>query len=80
VRRTAFYFTEPPPLPAKAARTGADSWNDVPERPNPLKAFRSSKRRSMRVNGRYLSQAGVSHKELIQRWADEVSARMGARG
>jgi hypothetical protein len=78
IRRTAFYFTEPPPMPSKTGRPSQDSWDDVPDRPNPFKAFRNSKRRNMRVNGRYLSQASVGHKELIQSWADEVSARIGS--
>lgn len=76
MRRTAFYFTQPPPLPSKTGRPSQESWDEVPERPNPFKAFRNTKRRNMRVNGRYLSQAGVGHKELIQSWADAVSARI----
>ena len=49
----------------------------MPERPNPLKAFRNGKRRNMRVNTRYLQDVAISKKELIKLWADEVAGRIG---
>jgi len=76
-RRTAFYFTEPPPLPGRAGRDEPPSWDTMPERPNPLKAFRNGKRRNMRVNTRYLQDVAISKKELIKLWADEVAGRIG---
>jgi hypothetical protein len=80
-RRTAFYFTQPPPLPPRVGRPEPATWNDMPERPNPLSAFRrNGKRRNMRVNTRYLQEVAIGKKELIKRWADEVAARIGPTG
>jgi hypothetical protein len=80
-RRTAFYFTQPPPLPPRAGGGDHAEWDAAPDRPNPLSAFRrNSKRRKMRVNTRYLQDVGISKKELIKSWADEVASRIGPAG
>jgi hypothetical protein len=76
-RRTAFYFTQPPPLPVGTRSGDPTAGPPSPERLNPLKVFSSGKRRSMRVNSRYLQEVGISKKELIQLWAVEVGARIG---
>jgi len=80
-RRTAFYFTQPPPLPPRAGRGEPAVMSEMPERPNPFSGFRrNGRRRSMRVNTRYLQQVGINKKDVIKRWEQEVAARMGAKG
>ena len=80
-RRTAFYFTQPPPLPPRVGRPEPAAWNEMPERPNPLSALRrNGKRRNMRVNTRYLQEVAIGKKEVIKKWADEVAARIGPTG
>jgi hypothetical protein len=81
-RRTAFYFTQPPPLPPRVGRPEpTTTWNEMPERPNPFSALRrNGKRRNMRVNTRYLQEVAVSKRDLIKRWADEVAARIEPGG
>jgi hypothetical protein len=80
-RRTAFYFTQPPPLPPRIGRGEPVSWETMPERPSPFMALRrNGKRRNMRVNTRYLQEVGISKKELVKSWADEVAARIGSTG
>jgi hypothetical protein len=72
--RTAFYFTQPPPLHAAAGRSTADE--PIPRTPSPIPFRRSSKRKAQRTNAQYLQTHGISKKELINGWADEVSARI----
>jgi hypothetical protein len=80
-REAAFYFSQPPPL--KPADPNAPPLPGEPL-PAPRGAFdafrRSSKRRHMRNNIRYLQTSGINKKELIQAWADEVASRIGAPG
>ena len=76
-RRTAFYFTQPPPLfPA-----GGDStMRGAPAEPlTSVTAFRrSGKRRAQRGNTRYLQTKGLGLKDLIQMWVDAVDERVAA--
>jgi len=81
IRRTAFYFSQPPPLrppePSSAGPpgTGIES--------GPMGAFgafrRSSKRRHIRSNLGYLTAAAADHKGVIQAWVEEIGARLHAR-
>lgn len=76
-RRTAFYFTEPPPLHPAA---GDSSLKGAPaQRVSAVTAFRrSGKRRAQRGNARYLQTMGIGLKDLIQQWVDAVDERIAA--
>ena len=76
-RRTAFYFTQPPPLFPAA---GDSSIRGAPaERVSAVTAFkRSGKRRAQRGNARYLQTMGIGLKELVQLWADALKERVAA--
>ncbi len=77
LRKTAFYFTEPPPLYPAA---GDSSLHGAPvQRVSAMNAFRrSGKRRAQRGNARYLQTMGMGLKDLIQLWADAVDERVAA--
>ena len=75
-RRTAFYFAQPPPLrPPEAGMPGG--------RGDPFSAPKvgfggirhTGKRKHQRDSLRYLQTVGISKKQVIQAWADEVNAR-----
>jgi hypothetical protein len=77
VRETAFYFAEPPPMAPEdpfeaSARSGSAG------RPlSPLAAMRrTSKKRHLRENVRYLTAKAGSRKPEIQVWVEEISARL----
>jgi hypothetical protein len=76
-RRTAMYFTQPPPLfPAAGDSSMAGA---PPQRLTAVTAFRrSGKRRAQRGNARYLQTMGMSLRDLIQVWADAVNERAAA--
>jgi len=76
-RRTAFYFSEPPPLaPPEPGRTTLPG---DPFSSRPVGAFgairRSSKRRHQKTNIQYLQTVGIKQKDLIQAWVDEIMGR-----
>jgi hypothetical protein len=80
VHRTAFYFTQPPPLvPSTRGSFGASPPEEaVPRSTAPFSMMRrSGKRRAQRTNAQYLQTSGISKKALISGWAVEVSARIG---
>lgn len=74
---TAFYFSQPPPLRPPAPGSSAAPTSTTGGRP--LGAFgavrRTSRRRHMRENVRYLTVQSGGKKPLIQAWADEITAR-----
>jgi hypothetical protein len=74
---TAFYFTQPPPLRAPAPGSPVAPASTAGGRPlGPFGAMRrTSKRRHMRENVRYLTVQSGSKKPLIQAWAEEITAR-----
>jgi hypothetical protein len=72
--RTAFYFTQPPPLHTAAGRSTADE--AIPRTPSPIPFRRSGKRKAQRTNAQYLQTHGISKKSLINGWADELTARV----
>jgi hypothetical protein len=80
IRRTAFYFSQPPPL--HPPEPGTTSLPDSGLGGRPAGAFgafrRSSKRRHMRTNLGYLTTANSSYKNVIKRWVEEIGARIGA--
>ena len=80
LRRTAFYFSQPPPLHPPDPETMSLPQRGVGGRPaGAFGAFRrSSKRRHMRTNLGYLTTANSSHKAAIKRWVEEIGARIGA--
>jgi hypothetical protein len=77
-RRTAFYFTQPPPLHTAAGRSTMDE--PLPRGPSVVPFRRSGKRKAQRTNVRYLQAHGISKKGLINSWAEEVSARIRTDG
>ena len=79
VHRTAFYFSEPPPLvPARGGFGSTLSEDPVPRTTAPFGMLRrSGKRRAQRTNAQYLQTSGISKKDLISDWAKAVSERSG---
>jgi hypothetical protein len=77
-RRTAFYYTQPPPLHTAAGRSTMDE--PLPRTPSVVPFRRSGKRKAQRTNARYLQTHGISKKGLINSWAEEVTARIREAG
>lgn len=80
IRRTAFYFSQPPPLrppePGTTSLPGA-GFNSRPM--GPFGAFRrTSKRRHMRTNIGYLTTMNTNHKPVIDAWVAQIGARISA--
>jgi hypothetical protein len=74
LRRTAFYFVQPPPMatrdpggPAAGASVGLG---------NPFRSIRSAKRKQQRHNVSYFAARGEAVKPALKAWASEVSARV----
>jgi hypothetical protein len=80
LQRMAFYFSQPPPL--RPPEPGSTSLPGRGIEARPMGAFgavrRSSKRRHMRSNLGYLTTANASYKRVIQEWAAEIGAKIGA--
>jgi hypothetical protein len=79
-RRTAFYFSQPPPLaPPEPGRTTLPG---DPFTTRPMGAFgairRSSKRRHQKTNIQYLQTVGIKQKDEIKAWVDAIMERRGA--
>jgi hypothetical protein len=75
-RRTAFYFTQPPPIGRLENPDGHTP--DLYERPlGPFSRRKTSKRAVMRTNISYLQTSVQASKYLIQDWADEIGERVG---
>ncbi|HEY6567713.1 MAG TPA: hypothetical protein VI341_09365, partial [Actinomycetota bacterium] len=77
VKETAFYFAEPPPLapadPFAVSEASASTGRPL----SPLAAMRrTSKKRHMRENVRYLTAKSGSRKPEIQAWVEEITARL----
>jgi len=70
VRRTAFYFAQPPPL-------GVLMGQQTTERPAGLSAFRNPKRKARRDNVGYLGVTNREKKGLITEWVRAVRAAAG---
>jgi hypothetical protein len=80
LRRTAFYFSQPPPL--RPPEPGATSLSGAGLSARPMGPFgamrRSSKRRHMRTNIGYLTTMNANHKPAIDVWVAEIGARIDA--
>jgi hypothetical protein len=76
LRRTAFYFTEPPPMATR------DATMPGPAQPtrlaSPFRSMRSAKRKQQRQNVGYFAVRGGALKPALKAWASEVSARIAA--
>jgi len=79
-RKTAFYFSQPPPL--DLPEQGQTTLPGDPFTTRPTGAFgairRSSKRRHQKTNIQYLQTVGIKQKDLIQAWVDEIMGRRTA--
>jgi len=69
LRRTAFYFAQPPPL-------GVLLGQQTTERPAGLGAFRNPKRRARRDNVGYLGMTNREKKALLTEWVRAVRAAL----
>jgi hypothetical protein len=77
VRQTAFYFTEPPPLTPADPFALTESSGSARRPMSPFAAMRrTSKKRHMRENVRYLTAKAGNRKPEIQAWVEEISARL----
>ena len=76
-RRTAFYFSQPPPL--TPPEPGQTSLPGDPFTTRPTGAFgairRSSKRRHQKTNIQYLQTVGIKQKDEIKGWVDAIMER-----
>ena len=75
-RRTAFYFSQPPPLQAPERSLSS-------LRRGPLGVLGrggSSKRQVARTNVSYLRSMGASQRELVREWERAVAERLGGAG
>ena len=80
IRRTAFYFSQPPPLSPPEPGTTSLPGAGLNSRPaGPFGAFRrTTKRRHMRTNIGYLTTMNANHKPVIDAWVAEIGARIDA--
>jgi hypothetical protein len=76
---TAFYFTQPPPLKPPEPGSQSPSAGVATSSGRPMGAFsslrRTSRRRHMRENVRYLTTQSGSKKPEIEAWVEEIAAR-----
>ncbi len=73
-RKTAFYFSQPPPL--TPPEPGQTTMPGDPFTTRPTGAFgairRSSKRRHQKTNIQYLQTVGIRQKDDIRAWVDTI--------
>jgi hypothetical protein len=69
LRRTAYYFVQPPPLPS--------AQRDIPERPS-INVFRNPKRKARRQNVGYLGLMNKAVKAELIEWDRAVRAAVAA--
>lgn len=76
-RKTAFYFSQPPPLePMPRSPT-----IEPPRGPlGPFTRATPSKRQVARMNLGYLRSTSATKKEAVRAWAEAVTARTGGKG
>jgi hypothetical protein len=76
-RKTAFYFSQPPPL--APPEPGQTTLPGDPFTTRPTGAFgairRSSKRRHQKTNIQYLQTVGIRQKDEIKAWVDAIMER-----
>jgi hypothetical protein len=73
-RKTAFYFSQPPPLEPVSRSATIDPRGPL----GPFARATPSKRQVTRMNLGYLRSTSVRNKKVVQAWAEAVSER--ARG
>ena len=79
LRRTAFYFSQPPPMHPPEPGTTSLPTGQSARQVGAFGAFRrTSKRRHMRTNIGYLTTMNASHKPMIDAWVAEIGARIDA--
>jgi hypothetical protein len=76
LRRTAFYFVEPPPMATRDPTAPAPG--EPPRVASPFRSVRSAKRKQQRQNVSYFAARGGALKPALKAWASEVSARIAA--
>ena len=81
VRETAFYFAQPPPLappdPFAVSETPSPAGSTTGRPLSPLASMRrTSKKRHMRENVRYLTAKSGNWKPEIQAWVEEITERL----
>jgi hypothetical protein len=75
-RRTAFYFSQPPPLePMPGSASTLDGRGPL----GPFMRTTPTKRQVARMNLGYLRSTSVSNKKAVQRWVDAVNERTRRR-
>jgi hypothetical protein len=75
-RRTAFYFSQPPPLQAPARALSSLGRGPL----GVLGRGGSSKRQVARTNVSYLRSMGLSQRDLVRAWERAVAERVRAAG
>ena len=75
-RKTAFYFSQPPPLEPVTRSATVDPRGPL----GPFTRATPSKRQVTRMNLGYLRSTSVANKKTVQAWANEVSARASRAG
>jgi hypothetical protein len=73
LRRTAFYFVEPPPM-----ATGERSVAASGTLQSPFGSVRSAKRKRQRQNVNYFAARGGALRPTLKAWAREVARRIAA--
>ena len=71
-RKTAFYFSQPPPLEPVPRSATIDPRGPL----GPFTRATPSKRQVARMNLGYLRSTSVSNKQVVKAWAEAVSERM----
>ena len=75
-RKTAFYFSQPPPLEPAPRSATIDPRGPL----GPLTRATPSKRQVARMNLGYLRSTSVGKKKIVQAWAEAVSERASRAG
>jgi hypothetical protein len=75
LRRTAFYFVEPPPM---VTRDRSIATGGTAPLQSPFGQIRSAKRKRQRQNVNYFAARGGPLKPTLKAWASEVSKRIAA--
>lgn len=75
-RKTAFYFSQPPPLEPVTRSASVDPRGPL----GPFTRATPSKRQVARMNLGYLRSTSAANKKVVKAWADAVSERVRRSG
>lgn len=75
-RKTAFYFSQPPPLEPVPRSPGLEPRGPL----GPFTRATPSKRQVARMNLGYLRSTSTTNKGAVRAWAEAVSERLGGKG